>query len=58
MSATATTATPWDYKTVVLTHGFMGFHKDELDRKEFEASYGGAGRRQARGLIAPVGSVH
>jgi hypothetical protein len=26
----------WDYKTVVMTHGFMGFKKGELDRKEFE----------------------
>lgn len=30
--------TTWDYKTVVLTGGFMGRHKDELDRKAFEAS--------------------
>jgi hypothetical protein len=22
----------WDYKTVVLTGGFMGRHKEELDR--------------------------
>ena len=28
--------TRWDYKTVVLTGGFMGRHKDELDRKAFE----------------------
>lgn len=28
--------TRWDYKTVVLTGGFMGRHKDELDRAAFE----------------------
>lgn len=28
--------TPWDYKTVVLTGGFMGHHKEELDRAAFE----------------------
>ena len=26
----------WDYKTVVLTGGFMGRHKEELNRPEFE----------------------
>ena len=29
-------AAGWDYKTVVLTGGFMGRHKDELDRAAFE----------------------
>ncbi len=28
--------TKWDYKTIVMTHGFMGIHKEELDRAEFE----------------------
>jgi hypothetical protein len=28
----------WDYKTVVLTHGFMGWTKDELDRPRFESA--------------------
>ena len=26
----------WDYKTIVLTGGFMGRHKEELNRKAFE----------------------
>jgi hypothetical protein len=30
--------TVWDYKTVVLTHGFMGWTKDELDRPRFESA--------------------
>lgn len=29
-------AAGWDYKTVVLTGGFMGRHKEELDRRAFE----------------------
>ena len=40
----ATTTTAWDYKTVVLTHGFMGYHKDELDRPAFEAALDELGR--------------
>lgn len=28
--------TRWDYKTVVLTGGFLGRHKEELDRGAFE----------------------
>ncbi len=31
------TSTQWDYKTVVLTGGFMGRHKEELNRPAFEA---------------------
>ena len=31
-----TPGTRWDYMTVVLTHGFMGFHKGELNRAAFE----------------------
>ena len=27
----------WDYETVVLTGGFLGRHKEELDRDTFEA---------------------
>lgn len=34
----------WDYKTVVLTHGLMGWTKDELDRPKFEASLDELGR--------------
>jgi hypothetical protein len=26
----------WDYKTIVLTGGFMGRHKEELNRPAFE----------------------
>jgi hypothetical protein len=26
----------WQYTTEVITHGFMGRQKDELNRKEFE----------------------
>ena len=31
------TMTTWEYTTSVLNHGFMGRHRDELDRSEFEA---------------------
>ena len=27
MSVQSVRGTMWDYKTVVLTHGFMGFHR-------------------------------
>lgn len=30
------TQTRWDYKTVVLTGGFLGRHKEELCRSAFE----------------------
>jgi hypothetical protein len=26
----------WEYTTTVITHGFMGRQRDELNRKEFE----------------------
>ena len=29
----------WDYKTIVLTGGFMGRHKDELRRADLEAKF-------------------
>lgn len=29
----------WDYKTVVLTGGFMGRHKDELRRDHLEQQF-------------------
>ena len=38
MSTTAT-MTRWDYKTVVLTGGFMGHKKDELDRPRLEEQF-------------------
>ena len=44
MSVDAVPKTIWDYKTVVLTHGFMGFHKGELDRPKFELSLDELGR--------------
>lgn len=34
----------WDYKTVVLTHGLLGFHKGELDRAKFETALDELGR--------------
>jgi len=34
----------WDYKTVVLTGGFMGRHKEELDRAAFERHLDELGR--------------
>ncbi len=34
----------WDYKTVVLTHGLMGWTKGELDRPRFEESLDELGR--------------
>lgn len=36
--------TVWDYKTVVLTHGLVGWTKDELDRPRFEAALDELGR--------------
>jgi hypothetical protein len=33
----------WDYKTVVLTGGFMGRHKDELKRADLEAQFDALG---------------
>ena len=38
------TATKWDYKTVVLTHGTFGITKGEMDRPRFEASLDELGR--------------
>jgi hypothetical protein len=35
---------PWDYKTIVLTGGFMGRHKEELNRAEFEKKLDELGR--------------
>lgn len=29
--------TTWEYKTTVITHGFMGRQSDELNRKELQA---------------------
>ena len=34
----------WDYKTVVLTGGFMGRHKEELKRTDLEAQFDELGR--------------
>jgi hypothetical protein len=34
----------WDYKTVAVTHGFLGFKKGELDRGEFESELDKLGR--------------
>jgi hypothetical protein len=34
----------WDYKTIVLTGGFLGRHKEELNRPEFEKSLDALGR--------------
>jgi hypothetical protein len=36
--------TKWDYKTVVLTGGFMGRHKDELNRANLEKEFDALGR--------------
>lgn len=38
MSAQAV-ETKWDYKTVVLTGGFMGRHSDELRREHLEQQF-------------------
>jgi hypothetical protein len=38
MSAQAV-GTTWDYKTVVLTGGYMGRHSDELRRARFEQQF-------------------
>ena len=38
------TTTQWDYKTVVLTGGFMGRHSDELVRQDLEAQFDALGR--------------
>lgn len=34
----------WDYKTVVMTGGFMGRHKEELNRVDFEKNLDELGR--------------
>jgi hypothetical protein len=34
----------WDYRTEVLTGGFMGRHKDELNRKDLEARFDALGQ--------------
>jgi hypothetical protein len=34
----------WDYKTVVLTGGFMGRHKDELRREVLEQQFDALGQ--------------
>lgn len=36
--------TTWDYKTIVLTGGFMGHKSEELDRPKFEAALDELGR--------------
>lgn len=36
---TPATGVRWDYKTVVLTGGFMGRHKDELRRDQLEQQF-------------------
>jgi hypothetical protein len=33
----------WDYKTVVLTGGFMGRHKEELRRSDLEKQFDALG---------------
>jgi hypothetical protein len=35
----------WDYKAVVLTHRFMGWHRDELNRARFELALDELGRQ-------------
>jgi hypothetical protein len=37
MSELAAARKQWDYKTIVLTGGFMGRHKEELNRPALEA---------------------
>ena len=34
----------WDYKTIVLTGGFMGRHKEELNRGDFEKNLDALGK--------------
>jgi hypothetical protein len=38
-------AAMWEYTTLVLTGGFMGRHKEELDRKAFDAQLDGLGKQ-------------
>ena len=58
----------WDYKAIVLTGGFMGRHKEELDRAAFERHLDELGNQgfelcwvlleQARGMRwTPNGSI-
>ncbi len=35
--------TTWDYKTIVLTGGFMGRHSDELKRDDLEQKFAALG---------------
>jgi hypothetical protein len=41
---TVTAMQRWDYKTVVLTGGFMGRHKEELKRVDLETEFDALGR--------------
>jgi hypothetical protein len=34
----------WDYRTVVMGHGFMGWHKDEINRRDLETQLDQLGR--------------
>lgn len=45
MAATETPTTTWDYKTVVLTGGFMGRKSEELDRPRLEQQFDELGRQ-------------
>jgi hypothetical protein len=38
--------TKWDYKTVVLTGGFMGRDKDELNRDALEKQFDALGSEE------------
>jgi hypothetical protein len=40
----ATLRRQMEYKTEVLTHGFMGMHKGEINREKLEAALGALGR--------------
>jgi hypothetical protein len=35
----------WDYTTVVMTHGFMGYKKGEIDRKVLESELDNLGKQ-------------
>jgi len=36
--------TKWDYKTIVLTGGFMGRHREELKRSDLEKEFDALGQ--------------
>jgi hypothetical protein len=54
----ASAMTKWDYRTVVLTGGFMGRHKEELDGQALETQFDDLGKDgwELCWILMPVGT--